>query len=154
MALEDVPAATAILNEIIDRGGTTAHQVPLDVSEFTASHLGATMICCHVVLDDAGAVAGFQWLGVNPDLPADCGDIASFTRRTGPLRGAGRALFAATCAAARATGLARINATIRADNLPGLGYYTAMGFLDHSVTPAVPLRDGRPVDRVSKRFDL
>jgi hypothetical protein len=29
-----------------------------------------------------------------------------------------------------------------------------MGFEDHSVTPAKPLKDGRPVDRVNKRFRL
>lgn len=154
MTAEDVPAATDLLNRIIDLGGTTAHQQRLDEATFASYHLGAAQIACHVVLDPDDKLAGFQWLGANPHLPSDCGDIASFTRRDAPLRGAGRTLFAATCVAARATGLTQINATIRADNASGLGYYTAMGFVDHSVERAVPLADGTPVDRISKRFTL
>ena len=51
-------------------------------------------------------------------------------------------------------GLSSISATIRADNGMGLGYYDKMGFRDYSVAYGVPLRDGRPVDRITKRFDL
>jgi hypothetical protein len=29
-----------------------------------------------------------------------------------------------------------------------------MGFVDHHVTPGVPLSDGTPVDRVTKLLDL
>jgi hypothetical protein len=29
-----------------------------------------------------------------------------------------------------------------------------MGFADHSVRAAVPLKDGTPVDRIGKRFSL
>ena len=47
-----------------------------------------------------------------------------------------------------------INATIRADNAGGLAFYTKQGFVDYGVTPAVPLADGTPVDRVHKRFSL
>jgi L-amino acid N-acyltransferase YncA len=152
---EDVPQACAILNRIIEIGGTTAFEQPVSEDEFDAWYVnGADLICCHVALDAAGAVAGFQWLGRNDSLPEGCGDIASFTRREPVLRGAGRALFACTVAVARDRGLAEINATIRADNALGLAYYGKMGFRDHVVTPAVPLRDGRPVDRISKRFDL
>ncbi len=154
MTAADVPAATDVLNRIIDLGGTTAHLERLDPATFADYHLGPDQIACHVVLDPDGKVAGFQWLGENEDLPSDCGDIASFTRRDRPLRGAGRALFSATCAAARAAGLMQINATIRADNAPGLGYYAAMGFVDHVIDRAVPLSDGTPVDRISKRFTL
>jgi hypothetical protein len=66
----------------------------------------------------------------------------------------GRALFAHTAAFARAAGLTGINATIRADNGPKLGYDEAMGFSDHAVARALPLRDGTPVDQISKRFRL
>lgn len=155
MQAADVPAACAILNDIIRTGGTTANETALSEAEFSGHYLTApNRVCCHVVLDGHGVVAGFQWLGRNPKLPADCADIASFTRRDPRLPGAGRALFAATQTAARAAGFAAINATIRADNVPGLGYYAAVGFVDHSMTRAVPLADGRPVDRVSKRFAL
>ncbi len=155
MVAEDVPAACRILNDIIEIGGTTAHELPFSEAIFERAYLtGSDRICTHVVLDDAGAVAGFQWLGFHPGLPETCGDIATFTRRSPALRGAGTALFAATCAAARKRGLTMINATIRADNEPGLGYYAKMGFQDHDRRRAVPLQDGTPVDRVSKRYDL
>jgi hypothetical protein len=41
-----------------------------------------------------------------------------------------------------------------ADNGPGMGYDEAMGFSDHAVARALPLRDGTPVDQISKRFRL
>ncbi|WP_095589239.1 GNAT family N-acetyltransferase [Actibacterium ureilyticum] len=154
MTGEDVPAARAIMNDIIAAGGTTAYELPFDDAGFAAEHLGDTMVACHVVVDDAGQVAGFQWLGRHPGMAAEGAVISSFTRRDPPARGAGRALFQATEAAARAAGVAWIQARIRADNAPGLGYYSAMGFRDHDVTPGVPLRDGTPVDRVCKMFTL
>jgi len=61
---------------------------------------------------------------------------------------------AATRKRAGALGLAAITATIRADNHGGLAFYRKQGFEDHSVTPAVPLNDGRLVDRVNKRYRL
>lgn len=153
--LNDVPAASAILNRIIEIGGTTAQQVVFDADRFAAAYVtGDNLICCHVALDAAGQVAGFQWLGRNPKLPPECADIATFARQAPVLPGVGTALFKETCRVARAQGLKQINATIRADNRPGLGYYTKMGFADHSVARAVPLADGTPTDRVSKRFTL
>lgn len=151
----DVAAACAILNEIIAIGGTTAYQSPFDLPAFAAKFLlGEEVICCHVALDEEGAVAAFQWLGRNPNLPEACADIASFARPRDPVKGAGRALFATTRNFAKTAGYLRINATIRADNRPGLGYYSAMGFADHDTDRAVPLADGTLVDRVSKRLDL
>ena len=47
-----------------------------------------------------------------------------------------------------------IDATIRADNRGGLAYYERMGFREQTRLLGVPLRDGRPVDRVRKRLDL
>ena len=155
MQAADVPQACQILNDIIRIGGTTAFETPMDEGAFANIYLlGEDLICCHVVLDADGHVAGFQWIGRNPKLPEDCADIATFTRRDPTVRGAGRALCAVTRAAALAKGYVQINATIRADNVPGLGYYTKMGFGDHSVTKAVPLKDGTPVDRISKRLAL
>lgn len=155
MTEADIPEACRILNEIIEMGGTTAHELPFSEEIFARAYLiGSDRICSHVVLDESGEVAGFQWLGFHPGLPDTCGDIATFTRRDPPLRGAGTALFAATCAAARAKGMTAINATIRADNEPGLGYYGKMGFVDEGRRRAVPLQDGTPVDRISKKFEL
>ena len=66
----------------------------------------------------------------------------------------GTQLFAATRERARSLGLQAINATIRADNAGGLAFYHRMGFVDHHVDKDVPLKSGRPVDRISKRFPL
>jgi L-amino acid N-acyltransferase YncA len=150
----DAQALTDILNGIIAAGGTTAHQSAFTPDRLRAAHLdGPTVLCCHTVLLH-GVPVGFQALNRVSFLPDAWGDIATFTRRTPPVRGAGRALFAATTACARSLGLVALNATIRADNGPGLGYYTAMGFIDYGVYPAVPLADGTPVDRIRRRFDL
>ncbi len=155
MMREDVAVACHVLNQIIDIGGTTAHEIPYSEALFTQSYLdGPDKICCHVALDEQGEVAGFQWLGLNEALPNGCADIATFTRREPLLKGAGRALFAETSKHAGALGLREINATIRADNRQGLSYYEKMGFQDYSVSYGVPLRDGTPVDRISKRFEL
>lgn len=151
----DVAPSCRILNDIIEAGGTTAREIPLSDTLFRETFLtGADLLCCHVAVDAGGEVAGFQWLGISEDLPPDCADISSFARQTPVLRGVGRALFAETAQVARKLGFAQINATIRADNVPGLSYYAKMGFQDHSVTHGRPLRDGTPVDRISKRYTI
>ncbi|MHC2364347.1 ribosomal protein S18 acetylase RimI-like enzyme [Rhizobium leguminosarum] len=66
--------------------------------------------------------------------------------------GVGSALFPTTRAAAEELGLEFINATIRADNVSGLGYYAKMGFETYDRLVQVPLQDGAPVDRIKKRF--
>ncbi len=155
MMREDVAQACHILNDIIAAGGTTAFEIPFSEALFAQSYLdGTDKVCCVVALDDTGEVAGFQWLGTHEALPEDCVDIATFTRRNPVLRGAGRALFQETTAQARALGFNAINATIRADNALGLSYYDKMGFRDYSVSYGVKLRDGTPVNRISKRFNL
>lgn len=63
-------------------------------------------------------------------------------------------LFQATLAAAEELGLEFINATIRADNVGGLAYYTRMGFEPYDRLLQVPLLDGTPVDRIKKRFKV
>jgi len=143
-----------MLNAIIAAGGTTAHETPFTPEALAEYFLtGAQILFSHVVLE-GGWPVGFQSVSRNPELPPGWGDMSSFTRRDPKVPGAGRALFAATRAAAQARGLVALNATIRADNVPGLAYYSAMGFVDYDVIPAVPLRDGTPVDRVMKRLIL
>lgn len=150
----DMAALTAIINAIIAIGGTTAYEDPFTEDRLAALLLDdPRLICCHTALDPAdGAPAGYQVLKRHPDLPPGWGDIATFARVEPKLPGVGRALFAATSAFARAQGLVAINATIRADNESGLGYYGRMGFEDYAVAKAVPLKDGTPVDRISTRF--
>lgn len=151
----DAPALADLLNAVIRAGGTTALETPFTPQALDAAYLtGPGVHCCHVACDEAGEIAAFQTLGRYPGLPDDVGDIATFAGLERKQSGAGSALFAVTTARARALGLSAINATIRADNTGGLAFYTKQGFADHGLTPAVPLADGTPVDRVHKRYSL
>ena len=149
MTHQDVPACAAILNATIKRGGTTAHTDPFSEAEFSAEYFEEPSTA--QVVEHLGRVVGFQ-------CAFDKGDgvlsVGSFTDQETPVKGAGRALFPATCAEARAKGFTRIIAKITADNAPGLAYYAAMGLHDIDVIPNDILRNGRPVDRVVKALDL
>ena len=150
----DAPAMSALQNQIIRIGGTTAHQTEQDAG-FVALHYvtGPEVICCHLAEDGTGLI-GFQSLGHHPALPEGWGDIGSYVSPDRQRTGAGAALFEATLVAARQAGIVTINAAIRADNQLGLGYYTQRGFVDHGAEPGFALADGRVVGRVFKRFDL
>ena len=152
----DAAELAELLNEIIARGGTTALQEPFTPARLAETYLtGPEVISCVVAANgETGRLEGFQTLIHEDDLPPDIGDIGTFARVGGTQRGVGTALFAATRAAALLKGLSAINATIRADNTGGLAFYGRMGFVDHSVRPAVPLKDGTPVDRINKRYAL
>ncbi len=151
---EDAAELAELLNAIIARGGTTAFETPFTAEKLREAYLiGPSVHCCFVAAAD-GSLLGFQTLGTQPFLRAHIGDIATFTRLDGTQRGVGSALFAATCQRARTIGLSAINATIRGDNIGGLTFYSRMGFIDHEVVPAVPLKDGTPVHRIRKRFAL
>jgi L-amino acid N-acyltransferase YncA len=153
---DDAAELAELLNAIIARGGTTAHEDPFTPERLAEAYIdGPDPLCCFVAVDrDSGRIEGFQALGRNADLPPGVGDIATFARLGGAQRGIGSALFAATRARAAELGLAAINATIRADNAGGLAFYAKQGFQDASITPAVALKDGTRVDRVNKRFAL
>ena len=152
----DAAALAELLNAIIAQGGTTALEEPFTPERLADAYLiGPAVLACFVAVDpDTGQLQGFQTLGRYPNLPDDVGDIGTFARIDGKQRGVGSALFVATLARAEALGHRAINATIRADNKGGLAFYTKLGFADHSVTRAVPLKDGTPVDRVNMRYAL
>jgi hypothetical protein len=150
----DAAPLCAILNVIIEIGGTTAFEIPLNAERFGDYFLdGDGFLACFVAEDLAtGAPLGFQSLGRNPDLPENWADIATFTQRAPRVPGVGTALFAQTRIEARALELIAINAEIRADNRGGLAYYDKMGFATYRIAEAIPLRDGTPVDRICKRY--
>ena len=151
----DADGMCAVLNEIVEIGGTTAHEDPLDAEEMVETYISKKRVMfCHVAEDVAGRIAGFQVMVKTDSIPEGHGSIGSFARQSDPVKGVGRAMFAVTVEAARAAGLEAILAIIRADNVPGLGYYDAMGFTDHDVRRAVPLKDGTPMDRVVKIYPL
>lgn len=149
----DAAAMADLLNRIIAIGGTTAHERPFSAQDIDHHYIsGALVICCHVA-EDQGLI-GFQSVESHAALPQGWGDIGTFVDPARQRSGAGAALFAATQTACRAAGLVAINATIRADNAPGLGYYARRGFVDHATDPAFALSDGRVVGRISRHFLL
>jgi GNAT superfamily N-acetyltransferase len=128
--------------------------VPVREEELAEDYVtGPGAIAAHVAVA-GGAIIGFQVLSRNPELPAGWADIGTYVSAGARGTGAGAALFAATRAAAARAGVAAINATIRADNRLGLGYYGRMGFSDYAADPDWRLDDGRRVGRVSKRFGI
>lgn len=153
---EDAPELAKLLNEIIARGGTTALEEPFAPDALARTMLtGPDVMCCFVALECAtGRLLGFQSLERWDGLPEDVGDIATFVRVGLTQKGVGGSLFAATRSEAARAQLAAINATIRADNIGGLTFYSRMGFVDDSVQCAMPLKDGTLVDRISKRYSL
>jgi L-amino acid N-acyltransferase YncA len=152
---EDAASLRQILDDIIAVGGTTALEMPLSAEAFNEHFLtGQDCIVCFVVESLDGEPVGFQSLTRNIGLPNGWADIATFTQRTPRSPGAGTALFQATSSFARDLGLVAINATIRADNYAGIPYHEKMGFKTYKVTQAVPLENGLPVDRISKRYDV
>lgn len=148
---EDAPAMKAVIDPIIARGGSTAYETPMEV-EYLAGKTRAPGFA-HVAVDEGGRVIGFQWIALDAADPG-LALIASFVALDAAQGGVGSALFPRTEAMARARGCREIDATIRADNVGGLAYYSRMGFVDHSVARGVPLSDGTPVDRISKRKPL
>ncbi len=160
-AAADAPAMVEMLNRIIEAGGTTAHQSRFDADRMLGHYIAPPLaISCYVALH-GDTIIGFQaleradpgWQGEGK-LPDDWAVIATFVDAGHRGLGVGRGLFALSLEAARGAEARAIDATIRADNGSGLGYYSKMGFSDHAVIKDVPLRDGTKIDRVQKVFWL
>lgn len=151
----DIPSACHLLNTIIKIGGTTAYEDPLTEAEFASHFLnGPACISLYVCESDAGDILGFQSLSTDERLESGWADIATFASSVPKIKGVGRNLFEATQAHALKMKIRTINATIRADNVAGLSYYSKIGFVDYHVHPAVPLKDGTLVDRLSKKYQV
>jgi L-amino acid N-acyltransferase YncA len=150
----DAPAMAALLNAIIALGGTTAHQRPFTPDGVAAHYISGSSVLSCILAEEAGRILGFQGLETWDGLPEGWADIGTFVAPGLQRGGVGAALMAATLAAARAAGLATINATFRADNAPGLGFYARHGFRDYATDPDWCLDDGTRVGRVSRRLDL
>lgn len=142
-----------VINPIIRVGGTTAleDEYSLEAQREFISNIGTREVCHLAIIEETGVIAGFQGYAVHPDLPDHIADISTFVQIDEKSRGVGRLLSEVTFAAAREDGYTAINATIRADNFEGLAFYSKIGFRDHSVERAKPLKNGKKVDRISKR---
>ena len=159
--IDDSAELAELLNEIIEIGGTTAFMTPFDAETMTSYFIESEIGISCLVAEDGEQIVGFQtleWCDPRYDgpapLPADWTQISTFVRNGHDRKGVGHMLFPATLDRARAAGVAVINATIRADNVSGLGYYSAVGFVDYQRLKDVPLANGVLVDRLRKRFDL
>ncbi len=154
-ALGDALQMTKLLNAVIAAGGTTAHQTPLVVDEMFSRYIRPeNNISCHVAISN-GRLSGFQSLVWADDaMPEGWAIIATFVAFYRAKMGIGQKLFSATRFAAKAAEVKTIYATIRADNVGGLKYYSGLGFTNYDVLKQIPLNDGTPVDRIRKRFDL
>lgn len=149
----DLGQMTDLLNDIIEVGGTTAMIEPVSVSDLQAKMDFDPDRSAWTVAEDA-QILGFQWISPHPDLPPAACDIASFVKIGITGRGVGTAMFERTQKQALLLGYSWINANIRADNLPGLTYYSAKGFYDWNLKTGSTLANGVVVDKVFKRFDL
>ncbi|MEL6480469.1 MAG: GNAT family N-acetyltransferase [Pseudomonadota bacterium] len=136
---QDAPAMAALINRIIDIGGTTGFRDHFDVERIMAIFVAPPRFISCFVAESGGKLAGFQGLvWVDPDwpepycLPADWATIASYVDPDMHGRGVGSALMAATLEAAHNAGAAYVDATIRRENAGGLAYYGRMGFEDYA----------------------
>ena len=145
----DLPALADLFNHTVRMGGTTAHEEEWDVATFKVEYFDLPAII-HTVLNDDEPI-GFQAVFARDEGVLS---IGSFTDQRKPVRGAGSVMFEATKQAAKAAGYSSIIAKIRADNVPGLAYYAKMGFEDYKIDKDVPLLDGTPMDRITKRLVL
>ena len=151
----DAGSMAHLLNDIIDKGGTTALTRPVtaaDLREWMAHDPNRS--AWHVALDENEQVRGFQWIEPRATLPPEACDIATFVEVGKTGLGIGSALFDATRRAAKAMGYVWINANIRADNGGGLIYYQSRGFRNYGVIENHQLDSGEFVDKVLKRFDV
>lgn len=136
----DARGMADLLNALIRLGGTTAYRQPFGAEGIASTFIEPNFGICCFCAEDGDAIVGFQALEwADPDwpgparLPADWAIIATFVAADRHGEGIGGRLFAATLATARAMGVRRIDATIRGENVEGLGYYDAMGFRDYRV---------------------
>jgi ribosomal protein S18 acetylase RimI-like enzyme len=138
----DAPAMMHLLNEIIEIGGTTAHQRPFDETGIQRAFLSAPLLISCFVAERASSLLGFQalewsdpnWSG-DDGMPEDWAIISTFVGSRQRRQGIGRALFSETLARARAVGARFIDPTIRKNNADGLRFYEGLGFVDYIERP-------------------
>lgn len=142
----DAAAMCAVLNPLIEAGGTTAHRIPFHVARMVAECIAPPRLIACTVAEESGTILGYQSIewGDAYGLAADWAVIATFVQSGLSGRGIGTQLFTATKQAARSDGAVAIDATIRRENTGGLTYYCRMGFVDYRSTDV----------SLSKRFDL
>ncbi|WP_299600835.1 GNAT family N-acetyltransferase [uncultured Tateyamaria sp.] len=151
----DAPSMAALLNAIIEQGGTTALTAKVsgdDLADWMAANDGRA--AWHVAVNESEQVVGFQWIESANYLPPEAAEIATFVQMGQTGLGIGSKLFDASRKAAKDIGYVWINANIRADNEGGLIYYQSRGFQDYGRIDGYEMADGHIVDKILKRYDL
>ncbi|HXH34455.1 MAG TPA: GNAT family N-acetyltransferase [Plantibacter sp.] len=138
----------AEVQNAIYRAGLRAN--PVDVALITERYLDVEHTVACTVADRDGRIVGFQsvkraWPGNPYDVPAGWGIIGTHIHPDAGRSGIGRRLFDISLSVAKAAGLRHIDASIGADSVGALAYYSAMGF--------TPYREGDGVI-IPHRFDL
>ncbi|MDA8746618.1 GNAT family N-acetyltransferase [Litoreibacter sp.] len=152
--LSDTVQMAEILNHVIAIGGTTAYEDPLEPAYFERLiNAPDPKVFLHVA-ETSDGIQGLQWIEPLDPPNEHVGGIATFAKPLITQRGIGTTLFEMTKKTSRLVGYTELVAKIRADNTSGLRYYEKMGFRDYSIAKGEPLKDGTPVDRISKRLTL
>jgi L-amino acid N-acyltransferase YncA len=146
----DADGMAAVLNAVIARGGTTAHETPKAPDDVRRDYIDGPDVLSSIVAEIEGKVLGWQSVGLWHGEE----HIGTFVQPGRQARGVGAGLFALTRKILADKGIRQIFAAIRADNVPGLAYYARIGFRDIGQDPDFTLQDGTRVGRVFRRFDL
>lgn len=152
----DAQGMCDVINPLIIEGTTTAHRTLFDVERAVQHYIAPKgLISCQVAFS-ANRIVGFQSLQWRDrdGLPSGSAEIGTFVAQDQHGLGIGHLLFAATLDVARKSGVTVMDATIRADNVPGLAFYSKLGFANHHVYENIPLSDGTLVDRIQKLYWL
>ncbi|MBB4153473.1 GNAT superfamily N-acetyltransferase [Sphingomonas jinjuensis] len=136
----DAAEMSRVLRAIIAASG---RERPGDIAFVLAQYIdNFTGIRCSVAVSDSNRLLGFQSLvratpGNRYHVPDGWGIIGTHIGPDAHRQGVGKALFAASLAAATAAGIEAIDAYIGADNATGLAYYAAMGFTTYHKPPGI-----------------
>lgn len=157
----DAQAMVDIINPIIEAGGTTAYTEPYTVEKMIARQIARPSQVSSLLACEDDAILAYQCLyRAEPselpyiEDPDGFAIIASFARIGIQGKGIGMSMIEHTKFIARTEGFRAIDATIRADNVGGLAYYTKCGFEDVARTTGSKLADGTIVDRIHKVYYL
>ncbi|MBF4570855.1 GNAT family N-acetyltransferase [Plantibacter sp. VKM Ac-2880] len=137
----------AEVQNAIYRAGLRAN--PVDVTLIRERYLDVERTVACTVADQDGRIVGFQslkraWPGNPYGVPSGWGIIGTHIHPGVGRSGVGRRLFAISLSAAKAAGLRHVDASIGADNVGALAYYSAMGFIPYGEKDGV----------IPHRFDL
>lgn len=158
---DDAASMCALLNPIIEDGTSTAHRRLFDKDRMRETHITAPRLIQTTLALAGEDLMGFQlleWADPSYDGPEALPDgwavIASFVRSGSQGMGIGQTLWRDTLLAAKRANVTSIDASIRADNVSGLAYYSGLGFSDYASIKDMVLSDGTRVDKIRKRFDI